>query len=122
MPEGPKAAWIVAVLGLYVLVSPFVFLDSATGTYGIVLIVSGIVVAALAAYRGLRPDEDVPLPGLPLAVIIFGIVTIASPFLLGEGVSSTLGITLVVSGIVFIVIPAVMINQVINEQHSTASS
>lgn len=122
MPEGPNAAWVVAVLGLYVLVSPFVFLDGATGTYGIVLIVSGIVVAALAAYRGLRPDEDVPLPALPLAVIIFGIVTVASPFLFGDGVSSTLGITLIASGLVFIVIPAVMINQVINEQHATASS
>lgn len=122
MPEGPNAAWVVAVLGLYVLVSPFVFLDGATGTYGIVLIVSGIVVAALAAYRGLRPDEDVPLPALPLAVIIFGIVTVSSPFLFGDGVSSTLGITLIASGLVFIVIPAVMINQVINEQHATASS
>lgn len=122
MPEGPNAAWVVAVLGLYVLVSPFVFLDGATGTYGIVLIVSGIVVAALAAYSGLRPDEDVPLPALPLAVIIFGIVTVASPFLFGDGVSSTLGITLIASGLVFIVIPAVMINQVINEQHATASS
>lgn len=122
MPEGPNAAWVVAVLGLYVLVSPFVFLDGAMGTYGIVLIVSGIVVAALAAYSGLRPDEDVPLPALPLAVIIFGIVTVASPFLFGDGVSSTLGITLIASGLVFIVIPAVMINQVINEQHATASS
>jgi len=119
MPDGPPAAWIVVVLGLWVLVSPFVFLDSPTGTYGIVLIVSGIVVAVLGAYRGMQPDENVPLPALPLAVIIFGIVTIASPFVWGNGVNSTHGITLVVSGLVFIVIPAVMINQMIQEQKAT---
>lgn len=119
MPEGPPAAWIVVILGLWVLVSPFVF--GITGTYQIVLVVSGIVVAVLAAYRGLQPDEKVPLPALPLAVIIFGIITIASPFLFGDGVGSTLGITLVVSGLVFIVIPLVMINQMINKQHGTAS-
>jgi peptidoglycan/LPS O-acetylase OafA/YrhL len=121
MPDGPNAAWIVAVLGLYVLVSPFVFLENATGTYGIVLVVLGLLVAALAAFRGLKTDEEVPLPALPLAMIILGIITIASPFLFGDGVSGTHGATLVVSGLVFIVIPAVMINQMINEQHAAAS-
>lgn len=120
MPDGPPAAWIVVLLGLWVLVSPVVLLTSATGTYGIVLIVSGLVVAVLAAYRGLNTDEEVPLPALPLAVIAFGIVTIASPFLFGSGLN-THGITLVVAGIVFIVIPAVMINQMINEQHAAAA-
>lgn len=119
MPEGPPLAWLVAVLGLWVLVSPFVL--GASGTYQIVLIVSGVVVAVLAAYRGMQPDEKVPLPALPLAVIIFGLITIASPFLFGNGVSSTLGITLVISGLVFIVVPAVMINQMINKQHAAAS-
>lgn len=119
MPDGPPAAWIVTVLGLWVLVSPFVF--GITGTYQLVLIISGIVVAVLAAYRGMQPDEKVPLPALPVAVIAFGIITIASPFLFGDGVSTTLGITLVVSGLVFIIIPAVMINQMINKQHATAT-
>lgn len=119
MPDGPPAAWIVAILGLWVLVSPFVL--GASGTFQIVLVVSGIVVAVLAAYRGMKPDEDVPMPALPLAVIVFGLITVASPFVFGDGVSSTLGITLVISGLVFIVIPAVMINQMINEQHATAS-
>lgn len=120
MPDGPPAAWIVVLLGLWILVSPFVLLDSATGTFGIVLIVSGLVVAVLAAYRGMKPDEAVPLPALPLAVIAFGIVTIASPFLFGSGLD-THGITLLISGIVFIAIPAVMINQMINEQHATSA-
>lgn len=120
MPDGPPAAWIVVLLGLWVLGSPFVLLDSPTGTYGIVLIVSGLIVAVLAAYRGLNTDEAVPLPALPLAVIAFGIVTIASPFLFGSGLD-THGLTLVVSGIVFVVIPAVMINQMINEQHATSA-
>lgn len=119
MPEGPPAAWLVALLGLWVLVSPFVL--GASGTYQTVLIVSGIVVAALAAYRGMQPDEKVPLPALPLAVIIFGIITIASPFLFGNGVGSTLGITLVISGVVFIVVPLMMINQMINKQHATSA-
>lgn len=119
MPDGPPAAWIVALLGLWVLAAPFVL--GASGTYRAVLIVSGIVVALLAAYRGLQPDENVPLPALPLAVIVFGIVTVASPFLFGNGVSDVLGITLVVSGLVFVAIPAMMINRMINEQHATAT-
>jgi len=117
MPDGPPAAWVVVVLGLWVLVSPFVF--GVGGTYQIVLLVSGIVVAVLGAYRGMQPDENVPLPALPLVVIIFGIVTIASPFLFGNGVSGTLGITLVISGLVFVVIPVVMIKQMIDEQKAT---
>lgn len=119
MPDGPPAAWLVAVLGLWVLVAPFVF--GLTGTYRIVLVVSGVIVAVLAAYRGVQPDEKVPLPALPLAVVLFGLVTIASPFVFGSGVGGILGLSLVVSGIVFVVIPAVMINQMINEQHATAT-
>lgn len=119
MPDGPPAAWIVAILGLWVLASPFVL--GASGVYQIVLIVSGVIVTILAAYRGLQPDEKVPLPALPLAVIIFGIITIASPFFFGNGVSDTLGISLVVSGLVFVLIPAVMINQMINKQHASAT-
>lgn len=117
MPEGPPAAWLVAVLGLYVLASPFIF--GLTGAYQIVLIITGIVVAALATYRGMQPDENVPLPALPLLVIIGGLVTIGSPFLFGTGINSTVGISLVVAGVVFIIIPAVMINQMINKQHGT---
>ena len=117
MPDGPPAAWIVVVLGLWVLVSPFVF--GVSGGVQTALVITGVVVAALAAWRAVQPDEKVPLPALPLAVIIFGIVTIASPFVWGNGVSSTHGITLVISGLVFIVIPAVMINQMIQEQKAT---
>lgn len=109
----------MAVLGLWVLVSPFAF--GVTGVFQIVLVVSGIVVAVLAAYRGMQPDEKVPLPALPLAVIVFGLVTLASPFLFGNGITDTHGITLVVSGLVFVVIPAVMINQMIDEQYAVAS-
>lgn len=107
-------AWVVAVLGAWVLISPFVF--GVTGTYQLSLIVTGLVVGILAAYRGMMPDEKVPLPFLPLAVVIFGFWSIASPFVLGDGFGSILGITLVISGLVFIAVPAVMINRMINEQ------
>lgn len=119
MPEGPPAAWIVTVLGLWVLASPFVL--SASGTYQIVLIISGLVVAALGAYRGLQPDEKVPVPALPIVVNVFGIITIGSPFLFGNGLSDILGISLIIAGVVFIVIPAIMINQKINEQHAAST-
>lgn len=119
MPDGPPAAWLVALLGLWVLVAPFVF--GATGTYRIVLVVSGIVVAVLAAYRGMKTDDEVPLPALPLAVLLFGLITIASPFLFGAGVDDVLGITVVISGLVFVVVPAMMINKVINEQQAAAT-
>lgn len=119
MPDGPPAAWLVALLGLWVLVAPFVF--GTTGTYQIVLVVSGIVVAVLAAYRGMKTDDEVPLPALPLAVLLFGLITIASPFLLGAGVSDVLGITVVISGLAFVIVPAVMIDQVSNEQQAAAT-
>lgn len=109
----------MAVLGLWVLVSPFVF--GVGGTFTIVLAVSGIVVAALGAFRGMKTDDEVPLPALPLAVIVFGLVTIGSPFLFAQNALGIHGITLIVSGVVFIVIPAVMINQVIKEEHATAT-
>jgi len=119
MPDGPPAAWLVAVLGLWVLASPFVF--GVGGTFTTVLVVSGIVVAALGAFRGMKTDDEVPLPALPLAVIVFGLVTIGSPFLFAQNALGIHGITLIVSGVVFLVIPAVMINQVIKEEHATAT-
>lgn len=110
-------AWLVALVGLYVLVTPFVFGSIAVGgTYGTSLIVAGAIVAVLGAYRAWQPDEKVPLPLLPLVVIILGIYSIAAPFLFGGGVGDTVGITLVVAGLVFIVLPAMMINQYINRQ------
>lgn len=117
MPDGPPLAWLVAVLGLYVLVAPFVF--GFAGTYQTSLIVAGVIVAVLAAWRGWQPDEKVPLPFLPLAVIILGLYTIAAPFLFGNGVGDIAGITLVISGLVFIVVPAMMVNQMINEQQGS---
>lgn len=115
--EGPPLAWLVALVGLYVLVTPFVFGSIAVGgTYGTSLIVAGAIVAVLAAYRAWQPDERVPLPLLPLAVIVLGLYSIAAPFLFGSGVGDTVGITLVVAGLVFIVLPAMMINQYINRQ------
>jgi hypothetical protein len=119
MPEGPPLAWLVAVLGLYVLVAPFVF--GFAGTYQTSLIVAGLIVAVLAAWRGWQPDEKIPLPFLPLAVILLGLYTIAAPFLFGNGVSDTAGITLVISGLVFIGIPAMMINQMINKQQGAVA-
>lgn len=112
-------AWIISVLGLWVLVSPFVF--GITGTYQLSLIVTGVVVAVLAAWRATQPDDRVPLPFLPLVVILFGLWSIASPFLLGSGFDVH-GITLVISGIIFVVMPAMMINQMINEQTQTGGT
>lgn len=113
-------AWVVAVIGLYVAAAPFVF-AGVSGTYQTSLIVAGLIVAVLAAWRGWQPDEKVPLPMLPLAVAILGIYTIAAPFIFGSGVGDTLGITLVVAGLVFIVVPAMMVNQMINEQQGQAA-
>lgn len=110
-------AWVVSLVGLYVIASPFIF--GLTGTYQISLVASGIIVAILAAYRGWQPDEKVPLPALPVAVLILGVWTILSTFLFGNGVSDTAGITLVIAGLIFIVVPAVMVNQMINKQHAT---
>lgn len=110
-------AWLVAVLGLYVLVAPFVF--GFTGTYQTSLIVVGVVVAVLGAWRGWQPDEKIPLPFLPLAVILLGLYTIAAPFLFGNGVGDLAGITLVVSGLVFVVVPAMMINQMVDQQQGS---
>lgn len=117
MPEGPPLAWLVAVLGLYVLVAPFAF--GLTGTYQTSLIVVGVIVAVLGAWRAWQPDEKVPLPFLPLAVIVLGLFTIAAPFLFGNGVGDTAGITLVVAGLVFVVLPAMMVNRMINEQQGS---
>lgn len=113
-------AWPVAVIGLYVLVSPFVF--GIIGTYQTTLIVAGAIVAVLAAYRGLMPDERVPLPFLPMAVILLGLWTIVSPFLFGAGVSDVHGITMIVAGVIFVAVPAMMINKMINEQSKAQAS
>lgn len=110
-------AWIIAVLGLWVLVSPFVF--GISGSYRTSLLVTGVVVAVLAAWRAVQPDEKVPLPFLPAVVILFGLWTIASPFLLGSGFDVH-GITIIVSGVVFVAMPAMMINKMINESTSGA--
>lgn len=113
--SGEPKAWIITVLGLWVLASPFVL--GITGTYRISLIATGAIVAVLATWRAVQPDDKVPLPMLPMAVIILGLWTLASPFLLGSGLD-THGITMIVSGIVFIVMPAMMINQMISEEAS----
>lgn len=113
-------AWLVTPVGLYVLAVPFIFGSvAAGGTYGTSLIVAGLIVAVLAAYRAWQPDEKVPLPLLPLVVILLGLYSIAAPFLFGGGVGDTVGITLVIAGLVFIVLPAMMINQYINKQQGT---
>lgn len=114
MPDGPPMAWVVAILGLYVVAAPFVF--GLTGTYQLSLVVAGLLVAVLGAWRAWQPDEKVPLPFLPLAVVLLGLYTIASPFLFGSGVGDTVGITLVIAGLVFVVVPAMMVNKMINKQ------
>lgn len=120
MPDGPPAAWIVVVFGLWVLVSPFVF--GVTGTYMGILVVAGALVAILAAYRGMNTDENVPLPALPIAVFILGIVTLGSPLVFADSLTSIHSATLYVSGIIFIVIPAMMVNKAINKQQAAAQA
>jgi hypothetical protein len=59
MPDTQPAAWRVVLLGLWVLVSLFVFLDNPTGTYDITLAVSGSVVLVIAAVMtGKTGDEQ----------------------------------------------------------------
>lgn len=111
--SGEPKAWIISALGVWVLVSPFVF--GIAGGYRTSLVVTGVVVAILAGWRAVQPDARVPLPFLPLVVILFGLYTIASPFLFGSGLDVH-GITLVISGIVFVVMPAMMINRMLNEE------
>jgi hypothetical protein len=111
--SGEPKAWIIVVLGLWVLASPFVF--GVAGGYRTSLVVTGVVVAVLAAWRAVQPDAKVPLPFLPLVVILFGLYTIGSPFLFGGGFDVH-GITLIVSGIVFVVMPAMMINRMLNDE------
>lgn len=57
----------------------------------------------LGARRGWQPDEELPLPFLPRAVILLGHYTIAAPFSSGSGAGSTAAISLVVAGLVFVV-------------------
>jgi hypothetical protein len=97
---GEPVAWIVAALGLWVLVSPFVF--GIAGGYRTSLVVVGVLVAVLAGWRAAQPDERVPLP-----------------FLFGDGLDVH-GITLVVSGVVFVVVPAMMINRMLDEEAGEA--
>lgn len=120
MPDGPPLAWLVAVLGLYAVAAPFAF-GVASTTYLASLVVTGAIVTVLAAYRGMKTDEEVPLPALPAVVGILGLWLIANPYVFGEGTDSTLGLTLVVAGIVVTVIPIGMIVQVMKEKKATAA-
>lgn len=97
-------SWHVAVLGLYLVVAPFVF--RFVGLYRWSLIITGLLVAGLAAWRSWQPDEKVPQPALPLAVVVLGLYTVAAPFLYGNGVGDFAGISLVVLGSVFVIFPA----------------
>jgi hypothetical protein len=100
-----------------VLVTPFVF--GITGGYQTSLVATGVVVAVLAAWRAVQPDSRVPLPFFPLVVILFGLYTIGSPLLFGSGLDSH-GITLALSGVVFVVMPAMMLDQMLDEQSQDA--
>jgi hypothetical protein len=71
-------------------------------------------VAVLAGRRAIQPDAEVPLPTLPPVVVPFGLYTVASPFLPGSGLDVH-GITLVISGPVSVVIPAMMITRLLGE-------
>ncbi|MFB6217634.1 MAG: SPW repeat protein [Halobacteriaceae archaeon] len=121
MPDGPPPAWLVALLGVWTVISPFV-LGATSTTHTASLVVAGILVAALAAYRGMYADEDVPLPALPVAIVVLGLWLIADPFVLGDGTGSTLGLVTVVVGVIVALIPAVMIVQLLREESEGEAS
>lgn len=104
--EGPKPALLVAVAGLAAAAAPTAL--GATGNYQIIPAVAGVLIAVLAVFRAVKPDEEVPLPALPAAVIVLGLATLASPFLLGSGLDTT-GIVLVVAGLISVALPVKMI-------------
>lgn len=97
-------SWHLSILGLYVVVVPFVF--GFAGVYRWSLIAAGILIAVLAAWRSWQPDENVPQPYLPGAVVILGLYTIMSPFIFGNGLADFAGISLVVLGALFAIFPA----------------
>lgn len=97
-------SWHISLLGLYLVVAPFAF--GFTGMYRWSLIVAGGLITVLAAWRSWQPDERVPQPLVPAAVVILGLYTIAAPLVFGNGVSDFAGISLVVLGLVFVVFPA----------------
>lgn len=70
------------------------------------LIVAGDLIAVLAAWRSWHPDERVPRPLVPAAVVILGLYTIAAPLVFGNGVGDFVGISLVILGLVFVIFPA----------------
>lgn len=97
-------SWHVALLGLYVVVVPFVF--GFSGVYRLSLVTAGVGIAGLAGWRSWQPDEWVPQPFVPLAVVGLGVYTIVAPFAFGNGVNDVAGISLVGLGLVFVVFPA----------------
>lgn len=103
-PHVMPLSWHVAVLGLYLVVAPFVF--DFTGRYRTSLIVAGLLIAGLAGWRSWQPDEKVPQPHVPLAVVILGLYTVVAPFVFGNGIGDFAGISLVVLGGIFAIFPA----------------
>lgn len=97
-------SWHLSILGLYVVVAPFVF--GFSGVYRWSLIAAGILIAVLAAWRSWQPDERVPQPYLPGAVVILGLYTLVSPFIFGNGLGDIAGISLVILGALFAIFPA----------------
>lgn len=97
-------SWHISLLGLFLVVAPFVF--GFTGLYRWSLIVTGVLITTLAAWRSWQPDERVPQPHVPSAVVILGLYTVAAPFVFGNGVGDFAGISLVILGVVFVAFPA----------------
>lgn len=97
-------SWHLSILGLYVVVAPFVF--GFSGVYRWSLIAAGILISILAAWRSWQIDKNVPQPYVPGGVVILGLYILVSPFVFGNGLGDFAGISLVILGALFAIFPA----------------
>lgn len=89
----------IAGLGLMVALAPFVFPSvRKTTLYVSIVVVSGVSITALGLYWGLRPTNEVPIPGVPLAAMAVSVIPVVSAYEFGYGIGGALGLVLVTLG------------------------
>lgn len=93
---------IVALVGLWIAASPFVYSTTEMATWNNVLV--GLAIAVIAGYNFYRmSDNRVGSPGSASLVALLGLWTIAAPFII-EIQSETLGWSNVVAGAVVAIV------------------
>lgn len=93
---------IVALIGLWIAASPFVYDTTEMATWNNVLV--GLAIAVIAGYNFYRmSDNRIASPGSASLVALLGLWTIAAPFII-EVNSDTLGWSNVVAGAVVAIV------------------